>query len=158
MEVGDRKEWYWQDYTKDCLICVRKMGHADQTLASYLSSSDYSDSDDDMDRDLDSDDEKPVVKRYRADSYDDDQIVEEGKRPDNGHITETNGLTTEGNETNLETTLGHEESKEWLSRSQRKKSKSRRSKLLKSARQQKLNTTGRTKQSRKIRRKRLNDS
>lgn len=77
MEVGDRKEWYWQDYTKDCLISVRKMGHSDQTLATYLSSSDYTDSDDDdddMDKGHDSDDEKPIVKRYRDDSSDEGQI------------------------------------------------------------------------------------
>ena len=48
MEVGDRKEWYWPDYTKDNLICVRKMGHVDNSGA--LSSSDdesFSDSEDD---------------------------------------------------------------------------------------------------------------
>ena len=29
MQVGDRKEWVWPDYTKENLIVIRKMGQQD---------------------------------------------------------------------------------------------------------------------------------
>lgn len=48
MEVGERREWFWSDHTKDNLICVRKATVVDQTVMSYASSSEYSDSDDDI--------------------------------------------------------------------------------------------------------------
>ena len=80
MDVGDRKEWVWSDYSKENLICVRKMGLADYE-ASCWSDSDSAfdtDSDDDIeedkssndlqqdsDDDKDLDDSQPIIKKHR---------------------------------------------------------------------------------------------
>ena len=56
MEVGDRKEWYWPNCTKDNFIVVRPTGAADQHAQSSDEESDGDFSDDDKGIGMDSDD------------------------------------------------------------------------------------------------------
>ena len=45
MEQGDRREWVWNDYSKESLICVRKSGCEYEDSFVALSSGDEEDSD-----------------------------------------------------------------------------------------------------------------
>ena len=58
MDVGDRKEWVWSDFSKENLICVRKMGRTDYEASCWSDSDSAFDSgsDDDIEEENSSDD------------------------------------------------------------------------------------------------------
>lgn len=98
MDEGDRKEWVWQDHTKENLLCVRKMRYQDLTC-SYASSSDVYSDDDEEDahegsasESEDGESKKPLVRVYRRNSSfgSSDRSDNEGQKPANTTVGHNN--------------------------------------------------------------------